>query len=414
VNVMSNQRLVGRRSVRGAALITVLVFVLISSIILAGIGALVVSDLQTAIEGQEYDNAIYTAEAGINYELNKISVNSANADQKNATGAPGTSYSSAAGAFSVYVTQRNSNGTETTPWASGNNLYIYATGTINGISRQVKVAAAPFGSSSTPSYAVFGASQGLINGSPATINGSVGTNGFFTFNGSPTVTGSVIFNGSGSNWQSPPNGTYTVVHNSTAVSWPTVETVAVNTFGSTGLSYVASHNDNSLASPAIASTTLLINSGTQTFVGKAGGANYYLTSLTCNGSSLIYFNNTNGPITIWVGPSGTSSTFDFNGGSSAIKMSTSTTSPVKIYIATTNDVIQNGNTEIDAGIYNLNNSGSGRVILNGNPTVNGSIISNMFTFNGTPTINYTSGYFSLGGASYYGVATTWNEVGGFY
>lgn len=396
-------------------LLTVLFFVLITSIILAGIGSLVVSDYMAVQKGQAYDNALYVAQAGVNYELNKIAVNSATADQKNGSGAPGTSYTTAAGTFSVYIMQVSAGGTESTPWTSGNNMNVYSTATVNGISRTVKVTALPVGGSSGGSgYGAFGASQGLINGTPTTVNGSVGTNGFLNFNGQPTVTGNVVFNGASSNWQSPPNKTYSVVHNATAQSWPTVEAIAVSTFGSTGLSYVASHNDNSLASPAIVSTTLLINSGTQTFVGKAGGANYYLTSLTCNGNSQIYFNNTNGPINIWVGPSGSSSTFVFNGGTSAVKMSTDPTKPVKIYFGTTNDIQQNGNTEIDAGIYSLNNSGSGRVILNGNPVVNGSIISNMFTFNGNPTVNYTTGYFSIGGSVYYAVSNNWTEVGGFY
>ena len=121
-----------------------------------------------------------------------------------------------------------------------------------------------------------------MNGSATTVNGDVGTDGFFTFNGHPTITGSVIFDGAGAGWQSPPNGTYVVKYNAAAVVWPTVEQLAVTTFGATGLAYVAAHNDNALASPAIptsgqnANMVLLNGNGTQTFVGKAGGANYYL------------------------------------------------------------------------------------------------------------------------------------------
>ena len=256
--------------------------------------------------------------------------------------------------------------------------------------------------------------EGTITGTPTVVQGDVGTNGWLNFNGNPTVTGSVIFNGAGSNWQTKQNKGYTTVYNPSALAWPTVESIAVSAFGSTGLSYVASHNDNLLANPPIVNPQLLLNSGTQTFVGKPGGAHYYLTSLSCGGNSLIYFDNRNGPITIWAGPAGTSSTFSFAGGSAAVKMSTDPTKPCRLYIALTNDVQWNGNVEMDAGLYNVNASGSGRVLINGSPVVYGSVISNKFTFNGNPDIIYTAGYFAINSQIYYGAVTPWQELGGFY
>jgi Tfp pilus assembly protein PilX len=398
----------------GQTLLTVLVFVLITSLILAGIGSLVVSDYKASGLGVDYDRSLFAAEAGINYELNKISQNSANVDQKQSGSTPGTTYNTAAGTFSVYVTQRNGDGTEATPWSAGNNLWVYATGQSGSVKRTVKVAATGYGTALSGSYGAFGMTEGIINGTPTVVQGDVGTNGWLNFNGNPTVTGSVTFNGAGSNWQSKPNKSYTTVYNATAMAWPTVESIAVSAFGATGLSYVASHNDNLLASPPISNPVLLINSGTQTFVGKAGGANYYVTSLTCNGNSVVYFDNRNGPITIWAGPSESSSTFVFNGGSAAVKMSTDPSKPVRIYIALSNDVQLNGNVELDAGLYNVNASGSGRVIVNGNPTLYGSVIANKFTFNGNPEVVYTSGYFSINSQTYYGVVPPYSEVGGFY
>ena len=398
----------------GQTLLTVLVFVLITSLILAGIGTLVVSDYKASGLGVDYDKSLYAAEAGINYELNKISLNTSNVDQKQAGSSPGTQYTTAAGTFTVYVTQRNVDGTESNPWAVGKDLWVYSTGQSGAVKRTVRVAATGYGTSSTGSYGAFGMTEGIINGTPTNVYGDVGTNGWLNFNGNPNVTGSIIFNGSGSNWQSSPHKSYTTLYNSTAVAWPTVESLAVSTFGATGLSYVASHNDNLMASPAINSPLVLINSGTQTFVGKAGGANYYVTSLTCNGNSTIYFDNRNGPITIWAGPSGSSSTFSFSGGLSAVKMSSDPTKPVRIYIALSNDVQWNGNVEMDAGIYNVNASGNGRVLVNGSPNIYGSIISNKFTFNGNPQVNFTAGYFSINAITYYGAVTPWSEIGGFY
>ncbi len=404
---------------RGAILLHVLIFLVIISILLAGMAQLMVSDYSIVKVENDYSNSLVVAEAGINYELRKISTNSATADQKQGTGPAGTSYTTAAGTFQVYVTQRNPDGTEPTPWVPGKNLWIYSTGGVNNLTRSVKVAAVAYTNTPTANYAVFGVSEGLMNGSATTVNGDVGTNGFFNFNGHPTVTGNVTFNGAGSNWQSPPNGSYTVVHNANAVNWPTVETIAVNTFGAQGLSYVAAHNDNALASPAIPTTgqnanMVLINgNGNQTFAGKAGGANYYLTSLTCNGNSKIVFDNTNGPINIWFGPSGTSSTFVFNGGAAAVKSTPASPNAVRIYLATTNDVILNGNSELDAGVYNINNAATGRVIFNGTPNIIGAVFSNKFTFNGNPTVSAVQGYFSpTGSVLYYGCVPPWFEVGG--
>ena len=405
---------------RGSILLNVLIFLVVISILIAGVANLMLSDYSIVKVENDYSNSLVVAEAGINYELRKISNDDTKADQKNANGTAGTSYTTAAGTFQVYVTQRNSDGTEPTPWTSGKNLWIYSTGGVHNLKRSVKVAVVAYTDIPTANYAVFGQWEGLINGSATTVNGDVGTNGFFNFSGHPTITGNVIFNGSTSNWQSPPNGTYSVVHNGTAVNWPTVESIAASTFGSQGLSYVAAHNDNALASPAISNNIVMTGgNGSQTFVGKPGGANYYLTSMTCSGNAKIVFNNTNGPIYLWFGPSGGSGTFDMKGGSAAIKMTADPSKAVRIYLATTNDVIMGGNSELDAGIYNINNSnvssssGTGRVIFNGTPDIHGTVIANKFTFNGNPTVSAIQGYFSpTGSVLYYGCVPPWQEVGG--
>ena len=397
---------------RGAVLLNVLVILVVISILLAGMAQLMVSDYSIGKVESDYSNSLVVAESGVNYELRKISNSGASADQKNASGAPGTSYTTTAGAVQVYVTQRNADGTEPTPWTPGKNLWIYSKGGVNSLTRSVKVAAVAYTNTPTTSYAVFGVTEGLMNTSPTIVNGDVGTNGFFNFNGHPSISGSVIFNGGSSNWQSPPNGTYSVVHNPNALIWPTVEALAVTAFGSTGLNYVASNNDNLLASPPITSPNLTANSN-QTFVGKAGGANYYLTNMTLNGSSQLIFNNSAGPITIWIGPSGGNANIVISGGAATVKMTVDPTKPVKIYSATNGDMAINGSTELDAGIYNINNASSGRIIFNGNPSIYGCLFGNKFTFNNTPTIHAVQGYFSpTGGSTYYGITPPWQEVGG--
>lgn len=252
-----------------------------------------------------------------------------------------------------------------------------------------------------------------MNGSAATVTGNVGTNGLFNFNGQPTINGSIVFNGSAAGWQSPQSG-YTVVTNPNPVIWPTVEAIALQTFGAQGLSFVAAYNDNGLASPPIVNKTVSTNgNGSQTFVGKAGGANYYLTSLSCGGNSKLIFNNASGPITIWVGPSGGSGTFSLKGGAAAVKSSPASPNAVRVYAATNSDVLLNGNSELDAGIYHVNNSGVGQVAFSGTPDIHGSVIANSFTFNGNPTVTAIQGYFSPNATvTYYGFVPPWLEVGG--
>ena len=164
---------------------------------LAGIGTLSIFHYARANAEGDYANALYVAEAEINYEFNKITKNAALADP--AGSGSGTTYTFGAGSCSVYVTNLDG-----TPWTTGSQMYVYSKGTVNGISRALQVSGKPTGLPQ-PDCALFGVAYGIINHSGATVLGDVGTNGFFTFNNGPTVTGYVDFNGAGSNWTSNPS-----------------------------------------------------------------------------------------------------------------------------------------------------------------------------------------------------------------
>lgn len=395
-----------RKYQHGDALFTAVIFALIISVLVAGFGTVSVSYYQRSSRDEDYASALYMAEAGINYELNKISLSASNADLPSSRTPNGITYSLGNGAFTVAC-----EGEDKSAWNESTiPLSIVSIGTINGVSRTITISAT--GGVSSGKYALFGVQNSTLNGVPQ-VNGDVGTNGKFTFNGNVEVSGNVTFNGAGSGWQNDnSNKIYTTVYNPSPIIWPTVDQIANKQFPSGGLSYVVTHNDNSMSNPPITSNTVMLNgNGVMTFYGKPGGANYYLTSLMCNGAAKIYFDNTNGAITIWVGPDNVSGTFVFNGGSSAEPLNSDNPNnpPVKIYIATNNDVIQNGNTELDAGLYNVNGTGSGRVIFNGNPNVNGSVIANSFILNGHPTVNYTSGYFGSSSPGYYGFNNNYQE-----
>src|SRR5579872_5747700 len=113
------------RSHHGGILMAALTYVTITSFIIAGVLTLGASHYARVMTDSYYAAALPIAEAGVNYELNKISINPLQADQ---SFAPYTA-SVGDGSFTVYVVQRASDGSESSPWSAPNNLYIYATGT---------------------------------------------------------------------------------------------------------------------------------------------------------------------------------------------------------------------------------------------------------------------------------------------
>lgn len=396
------------RRERGHVLIGTLFLILVASILLIGVGSLSVAHQQRALVDSRYATALHLAEAGVNYELRKITANASNADQS-----PGVTYSFGEGTFRVYCADRDASNNASTPFTGGSKAYVYATGTVGGIARTVRVAARR--GSSAAEYAIFAVNAGTFNGSAMSVNGNIGTNGTYSFSGSPGVTGTVSFNGPGSGWAgSPPSG-YTVNYNPDPVVWPTVNELANQAFPSGGLTWLATNNDNNLCSGIVSNKIIANGNTTVTLVGKPGGANYYLTQMTFNGNAKIAFNNTNGPINIWVGPSGSLTASSISGGVASVKQSDDPEKGVRIYVATQAGFTISGNSRLDAGIYAYNtHNGStiGSVTNNGNPQIYGSIISKNVTLNGNPTINYVSGMFGGSGSSLYEFDGLWSEING--
>ena len=403
------KKLVRTRKVRyGGVLISALAFVVITGLLVAGMATVSMSYYARAKTEGDYANALPLAEAGVNYEFRKISTNVANADQK--VGGAGVTYNLGNGAFTVYCT--NSDGS--TPWSPPSSLYVVSTGTVNGVSRTIKVSSKGYANPVMGNYALFGVSGGNVNGSAATVLGDVGTDGTISFAGSPTINGSINFNGV---QPSIVGGGYTVHSYPNPVVWPTVDSLANSAFPG-GLGYVATHNDNALATPPILGTSVTLHgNGSLTLRGKPGGANYYLTDLTCNGNSGVTFDNSLGPINIWVGPSGGAGIFDLGGGAAAVKQSTDPSKPVQVYVATAGGAALHGNSELDAGIYSYNGANSGPVSLGGTPDIYGSVIAGQFDLHGNPTLHYQPGYFTglpSSGNGYYGFDTSWQETGALY
>ncbi len=383
------------RRERGISIIGVLVFILVISILLSGAASLSVSHQERAVVDSSYAAALDAAEDGVNYELNKISQDPSKAD-----GLPGYSYTTPTGTVKVYCTNRDG----TSPWTSGNPLYVVSTGVVGRVSRTVKVASK--GYLPDAKYAIYASTNVSLTGSP-TVDGDVGTNGSISFTGNPTVTGSVYLNG--------PNATETggsgipKVVEPQPVVYPTTDQVAMAMFPQGGLPWLATHNDNTYAQPAIVGNTISLSG--RGSVTLPGPGNYYLTSISLSGGSTIHVDNTNGPVNIWIGPDGGAASVNLSGNGGIASTITDGTNPVHIYLGSGDSFSMSGTPDVDALIYAVNNGAPySSVSMSGNPTIVGQVIADTVSISGHPTVNYVPEGTQAGSYSYYGYDNAWTEV----
>jgi hypothetical protein len=396
---------------RGGVLISVLCFVVVTGFILAGIGQLVVSHYMKAGVESDYVGALYYAEAGINYELNKISNDDSTADQAGVSSPPGVSYTLGSGSYRVYCTNRDG----TTPWTAGTKLYIISKGTVNGVSRTVKIAVKTY--PWVGKYAVYTVDKtSFWNGSAIDIYGDVGTNNVLDFSGFPQVHGDIYFNGPSAGWYggvSP--GSYTVHATTKQIKWYSVDQIALQkypaaTYAPGGLSYIATHNKNAQASPAIVGNAIL---GETTLYGPG---DYYVTNIQLNGQRQINFDNTNGAVNLWIGPSGGTNGMTFRGGTAAIALSADPTKLCSIYVATKGVFDMGGNSEMDALLYDYNKDAGGNewgyISNSGTPSVVGQLIANEVDLSGNCDVTYVATGTQPATVGYYGFDNYWAELNG--
>jgi hypothetical protein len=406
-------------------LIGVLFLIVIVSVMVLGMGQLAISHRQRADVESRYAVALDLAEAGINYELNHLTLGS----PAHTAASPGTgSLGDGAWRGTFSVTCTNTDGTAIAdPSHPPSTIYILSTGTANGVSRTVRIRAR---GGSAYDYGLFSKISGVINGNQ-TIQGSVGTSGTVTINGSNGITDPVIgLHGAGASATINPPGSYqTQVR--PAIVWPTVAQVANSTVQG-GLAQLAAVNDNGLATAyvnngilngsvynnktvntAIKNASISANgTGTVTLHSKAGGANYYLNAMTFNGTWNVVLDNTLGPINIWcVSKTGAAATFVFNGGNASVRMDEDPSKACRVYVADKCSLTLNGNGQGRYGVYAINDDPTGTVTLNGNNDLYGSVICNKYTFNGVNGLHYTAGYFSSGPGDW-SFDTAWVEVAG--
>ncbi len=397
-----------RQRRRGAILLGTLLFILIASILLLGVGTMCTSHQQVAQYDLRYAQALDLAEAGVNKELNKISKDYKTADQS-----PGTAVALNGGTYTTYVVERNSDGSDGGAWSYPDNCYIYSTGTIGGVSRTVKVSAK--GYNVMNNYTLFAMNSGNLTGN-ITINGNAGTNGSLTVGSSSTISGGVDLAGAGA---TESGGSVTTRRLPEPLNWQTVDQIAYQYYpnsGSTapgGLAYLATHNSNALASPALNPIgTSAYVSGSQTLYGLSGNTptDYYVAKIDESGNKAITFDNTLGAINLWVGPDGASTVLNFAG---TTKATTTGYYPVNIFIATATSLNLVGNATLYANIYCYNKDSLGNpygtITDSGTPTIYGNVLANTVTMNGTATITLNAPTGVGGYTGYYGKDNSWQE-----
>src|SRR5258706_10922645 len=128
-----------RENRRGAVLITALAFTVVVSCIIAGIAAFTMSHCQRATTEGDYASALNMAEAGINWEIRKMSQTSISADTVSNPASQSFTYpgivSGFNGTFKAWVTNDPDTGTQ---WTAPNSAIVWGQGIVNGVVANVQ------------------------------------------------------------------------------------------------------------------------------------------------------------------------------------------------------------------------------------------------------------------------------------
>lgn len=249
------------------------------------------------------------------------------------------------------------------------------------------------------------------------LSGGIGTNGVVDMGGNCTVTNGVVScNGPDSYAVLGQNTVATVVNNPEPVLWPTVEQIANRLFPQGGLDWLANNNDNNLATiNGVAgipnkriNTTKAV---TVVFRGKPGGANYYLTDMQFKNNATIRFDNTNGPVRIWLGPVEGGGQFWSKNGTDIVVTSADPANAPRVYIATTGGFWGKNNINCNFGVYAYNERDGRRwgcIELMNNMAFRGTFVGNTVTLKNNATITAQAPFWQPLGGAYYDMSV-WQE-----
>lgn len=440
------------RGQQGVALPLALVAVLLISMLLAGALMLSVSHLSLTHTKSSYANAMNLAEAGINWELWKISRDLSSADNTPATvELPGGSVRS----FTVHVEAYPGGGA----WTTLGPFSVISTGIVDGVPRTVRIVARGYGLSGL--YALFGIDSLSVGGN-ATVNGASGTNNDVNVTGGPNINGNFIYAGPDAGGDqvtvTPPAQVFTAP---LAEDFPTVNELAnqrawekYGVHTTLGVDFFATSNDGTPyndnvtirdANGAPVDTSgygiqwqHLPQAGTTLWDGTPVPANlqnaniivlrpgdYYLEGLDVQGNRGIFIDDLEGIVNVWLGPSGGSGGMDMiNGGS--IFFTSHDSSNFHLYQGSRRTLVMEGTMDFYGSVFAYNgpdNSGGywGSIIIRGDGLINGSVIGyDVNKTTGSCTINFpSSGGIGPGGGGpgptpgepifYYGFDQSWTE-----
>ncbi len=431
----------GRRTRKGAAMILGLALTLCLTMLIVASQLEAMSELRLSRAERDFERALQMAEAGLNAYQHRLSFGEAAGqpgaallppplefDDVNAPSVQTVKSGILDGTYSLVRYPAGSQqgylvGTLGDP---GDTVTIVSYGWSNGVVRRVSGVAntetAPDDIEDdvvvnpTGEYSMYAVTQGTIqnNGS---LNGGVGTNGQISMSNNCTVTNGVIAcNGPGANATLGNNSSATIVHNPNPIQWPTVSQIATKLFPSGGLAWLATHNDNNLATingvagvpgnviDAKNNVTIVLNS-------KVGGANYYFTNVSFKNNATIQFVNTLGPIRIWVGPEGGTGGFYSKNNTAFNVTSTNPANAPRLYIATPAGFTGKNNLNCNFGVYaynEVNGAKFGHIEFMNNMSMKGTFIGNTVTMKNNASILAMAPFWQPLGGGYYDM-TVWQE-----
>ncbi len=342
-----------------------------------------------------YANAMNLAEAGVNWELWKISRNTASADQSPVT----VEYPSGSGrTFTVRIEPESGGG----PWAPPAQLWVISTGIVDGARRTVRVRAG--GENISGEYALFGLDSLTIGGNAGVV-GAMGTNGVTTVNGEPNLDGNFWYCGSaagGEDVTSLVNETgHQAYHAAVPEYFPTVNELAdqraLDHYGTTtaqGVDFFRTHNDNAQitdlnGNPVTLSAYQLTHAS---FNGLPAGADgrpvinlppgdYYLEYLDITAQDALTIDSLAGLVNIWLGPAGgyAGNARDTINGAGLVFTGHDVTQ-FHLYEGSRRELRMNGTMDFYGMVYAYNGpdaSGNyyGSAVLNGTGHITGSVIA---------------------------------------
>lgn len=389
-----------KRKTRGGILVTSLVFSVVFTFVMTGIGTLAFSHYSRTSTDIAHAKALDLAEAGINYELYKL-----NLDATNASPATGATYPLGDGTFTVKVTNRDG-----TAWSGGTDIAIESVGEVAGLQRTVQVNAKKIEPLAvSPGLAAFSIEPGQICSPGVRVTGDIGTNTRWDIRDGATISGRIKYHGGTGVLQSPYNAQQDFL--TIPAEYKLVNDIALEHFpnsGATipgGIDYVSIRNDNATASPPIENRRIDVG-GNETYT--LGPGNYYLDVFSMSGNTKLILDNRTGPVYVWFNPCA----LVYLAGDSSIEvMDDSGTHPTVFYIV---HVAYVGGNFRGEGTYYAHGSLFGilesYVLIDGNASIRGQVVSRNLYLRDSSSVEAVGSTTNSTGRPKFEFDNDWKEV----